>query len=611
MIRFMVRHIDKVGMDTPTDRSRSARDGTPDGVPTPGSGRASVVARSPLPAAESGSLSTTAASNGDALSLGSAARLLGVSAVTLRRWADAGRIECFRTPGGQRRFLRRDLERIRDRRDGGRVVRPPDPATAAQSEQARMFAALRNASRAIASSATSDEVLEVIARACATALGTSDATVFSYDARADTLQAQAIYEATPTGYVEELHDPFPVDEYPGGRELLDVGGVLEERLSDPGLDPSSRASMLEYNEMASLSVGIRFGDEPLGLLVLTETARERRFTEAERELAVALGEQAAIGLHTAQMFRRQQRQNRRLASLLESSRASTSSLVLEEVLRAVVHAAVNVLEVDGCVVWEYDGERDALIERSAYEISTDYEAGDTVVMISDRPIDGVILRGRVPVVETLSDPTIDSLSRASMLEFGEKTCLSVPLWVGDEPLGLLILLATHEEHVFTDDELQLAQGLGEQAAVAMFNARTFRAQEVKNRHLTSLLDVGRALTSTIEIDEVLAIVARQATEALDSDECVIFEYDAEADTITARSFFSVGPSDYDEIGVVLPLDRYPEDRLPARTRRDHRRVHLRPQAEPGGTRLTRRVRGEVGPQCSAALRRRSRSGSWP
>ena len=97
---------------------------------------------------------TDAATNGDALSLGSAARVLGVSAVTLRRWADAGRIACFRTPGGQRRFRRADLERILCGSDGngGRPARPPDAATAAESEQERMFAALRKASRAITSS---------------------------------------------------------------------------------------------------------------------------------------------------------------------------------------------------------------------------------------------------------------------------------------------------------------------------------------------------------------------------------------------------------------------------------------------------------------------------
>src|SRR5512135_2479394 len=55
---------------------------------------------------------TASARRTDWLSLGPAARLLGVDADTLRRWADAGRIEAFTTPGGHRRFSRRSIDRL-------------------------------------------------------------------------------------------------------------------------------------------------------------------------------------------------------------------------------------------------------------------------------------------------------------------------------------------------------------------------------------------------------------------------------------------------------------------------------------------------------------------
>jgi excisionase family DNA binding protein len=39
-----------------------------------------------------------------------AARYLGVSLATIRRWTDAGHVSCYRTPGGQRRFAREQLD---------------------------------------------------------------------------------------------------------------------------------------------------------------------------------------------------------------------------------------------------------------------------------------------------------------------------------------------------------------------------------------------------------------------------------------------------------------------------------------------------------------------
>ena len=39
-----------------------------------------------------------------------AADYIGVSLATIRRWTDAGHIACYRTPGGQRRFSRAQLD---------------------------------------------------------------------------------------------------------------------------------------------------------------------------------------------------------------------------------------------------------------------------------------------------------------------------------------------------------------------------------------------------------------------------------------------------------------------------------------------------------------------
>ena len=44
------------------------------------------------------------------LSTSQAARALGVSLGTIRRWSDMGYLDSYRTPGGQRRFSRAQIE---------------------------------------------------------------------------------------------------------------------------------------------------------------------------------------------------------------------------------------------------------------------------------------------------------------------------------------------------------------------------------------------------------------------------------------------------------------------------------------------------------------------
>lgn len=48
----------------------------------------------------------------DLLPIGTAARMLGVSIDTVRRWEDTGKITGRRTAGGQRRFPRSEIDRL-------------------------------------------------------------------------------------------------------------------------------------------------------------------------------------------------------------------------------------------------------------------------------------------------------------------------------------------------------------------------------------------------------------------------------------------------------------------------------------------------------------------
>jgi len=48
------------------------------------------------------------------MTLGQAAKYLGVAQSTMRKWSDVGRISAFYTPGGHRRYRRADLDQFLD-----------------------------------------------------------------------------------------------------------------------------------------------------------------------------------------------------------------------------------------------------------------------------------------------------------------------------------------------------------------------------------------------------------------------------------------------------------------------------------------------------------------
>jgi excisionase family DNA binding protein len=71
------------------------------------------------------------------LTLGQAARFLGVAQSTIRKWSDQGRVAAFYTPGGHRRFRRGDLDAFLARSGPGRQQAGPAVLVVDDDERVR------------------------------------------------------------------------------------------------------------------------------------------------------------------------------------------------------------------------------------------------------------------------------------------------------------------------------------------------------------------------------------------------------------------------------------------------------------------------------------------
>jgi excisionase family DNA binding protein len=75
----------------------------------------------------------------DWLTLGQAARYLGVAQSTIRKWSDQGRLAAFYTPGGHRRYRQRDLDSFVAGSAGGAPARSrPAPLVLIVDDDARI-----------------------------------------------------------------------------------------------------------------------------------------------------------------------------------------------------------------------------------------------------------------------------------------------------------------------------------------------------------------------------------------------------------------------------------------------------------------------------------------
>ncbi len=258
-------------------------------------------------------------------------------------------------------------------------------------------------------------------------------------------------------------------------------------------------------------------------------------------------------------------ESERFRLAVEAGAEITQALVREDAPAVIARRVAEALEVWECDLYEYDAENGRLVgtavwARELTDADLDWVGGS--FSLDERPSYRPVVQDGECLASSLDDPGLDATDRTLMEEWGEVSTLSVPLRFRDRGVvGCLTLIEKRKPRVFTDEDRELVTLLAGPAAVAVRNAHLFRVQEERNRHLASLLATGRAIASTVTLEDSLSRICRTAAEALATDECVIYEYDPGRDAIIGRAFYGTKgkPPALDEAGV-YPLDDSPTDR---------------------------------------------------
>jgi diguanylate cyclase (GGDEF)-like protein/excisionase family DNA binding protein len=237
----------------------------------------------------------TEASSPDWLRVQQAAHLLGVSATTMRRWAEAGRVPCRRTPSGQRRFLVDDLERAlgRGAAGDGHCRTPSEPT-------GQRYQLLLETSLELASTLDLDEILRSAARRLCATLQIPDCDVYRLEGDGSMVcLASAFdgsYDASVAGY------NFRLEDWPTDRLAVETRrAVAVSDLDDPRLTEAGRQEMRRFGHKSWLSVPLVAHDKVVGLVALLDHV-EREFTAEEIATAEAVGQLVALALEHARLF---------------------------------------------------------------------------------------------------------------------------------------------------------------------------------------------------------------------------------------------------------------------------------------------------------------------
>jgi excisionase family DNA binding protein len=280
-----------------------------------------------------------------------AARRLGVSPVTIRRWTSTGFLPCTRTPGGHRRIATEDIDELaRSIGDGNHL--------AARLARERELDTMVSTAIALGSRHQLPALLAEIARQVTSVLDCHMCAISEFDRPGDALLLLADYDDTG----RRLPDggPYPLKRFPYTRKVLEERTPAVVYVDDPAADPAEVGQLQSDGGRTLLMVPLVYKESTIGLLEVVDRERRRRFTRQELRLARAIAGHASVALvHARQLEHSRQESGRELARAtaalacaLPSVHAATATdrlPALAEALRAAFGAVSCVAVAGGSV----------------------------------------------------------------------------------------------------------------------------------------------------------------------------------------------------------------------------------------------------------------------
>ncbi len=264
---------------------------------------------------------------------------------------------------------------------------------------------------------------------------------------------------------------------------------------------------------------------------------------SDAQLAEAFANQAAIAIENARLFESQEQRTAELEAMRQASLSLTASLELNQVLDEILHAAISLLpEVNNSHIFLFNVEGDGKLTFGAAL----WANGPQKKPFSEPRMDGltytVARRGEAILVPDISDHPIYK----NTPEEWSGAIIGLPLLFGERVVGVMNV-SYRNPRQFPENELHMLRLLGDQAAIAIENARLFAQAATERRHLSLLYDIGREIVSSLNRDEILTRAIQLTCQALNGKMGQAFIYLPEEARLSARAIVGVTDKTLEEL----------------------------------------------------------------
>ncbi|OGP87998.1 MAG: hypothetical protein A2156_12590 [Deltaproteobacteria bacterium RBG_16_48_10] len=312
-----------------------------------------------------------------------------------------------------------------------------------------------------------------------------------------------------TGEVAQSGEPQFIDDYPGY----------------PGAIPLA----IEEGLKSVVVVPLKSRDKVYGTLNIARK-EFHQFTPFEKSLFTAISQILGGAIERAFLYSENVKRLEEQRTLFAVSQEIASKLELQVILQKIMEKAVELLEGEVGKIDLWDSRRQNYATAIVQGVSESL-IGRELSSPSDGIV-GQIITNKMPVL--LHDYEHHPRRWEELDPYHLKEVVGVPLSVREMIIGAMVVGTSDRRKHFQQKDVDLLLNFANQAAIAIGNTKLYEDSLEKIKHLTTLYEVGKTLSSTLDLDELIKKALELLRDRFGYQLCVFLLLDQEKNELYVK-----------------------------------------------------------------------------
>jgi len=247
----------------------------------------------------------------------------------------------------------------------------------------------------------------------------------------------------------------------------------------------------------------------------------------EKDLFNSIGQIISGALERTFLYTENVRRLEELKSLYSISQEIASKLELKVILQRIMESAIELLGAESGSIALWDNRK------QNYSIVIVHRLPESLLGKEFFPpwtgVIGEVIAKKSPAHWKDYENHPNGLKELESCHF--KEVLGVPLIVREMIIGTMVISSSDPEVHFYQNEIDLLYNFAHQAAIAIGNAKLYEDSLAKIRQLTTLYEMGKTLSSTLDLDNLFKKALELLKDRLGYTACAILLLDREREEL--------------------------------------------------------------------------------